>query len=224
MSSYPTSEGRKLLLALIETVDTNGAYLSEIDGATGDGDHGINMTKGVRRTQEKLGEQNVTVPQGLDMLGQVLLAEIGGAMGPLYGSFFIDMGTACGDAPAVDKEVFGKMLKAGAAAMQDLGGAKVGDKTMMDALVPAVEAYEKAVARGGQFRRGIGSDVRRGGKGEGGHPRDDREAGPGQPAGRTLQRNPGRRRGIVFAHFENFFRYPSKPLVKIEAKDRQIAE
>ena len=155
MSSYPTSAGRKLLLALIETVDTNGAYLSEIDGATGDGDHGINMTKGVRRTKEKLGEEKVTVPQGLDMLGQVLLAEIGGAMGPLYGSFFIDMGTACGDASAIDKEVFGKMLKAGAAAMQDLGGAKVGDKTMMDALVPAVEEYDKAVAAGASFSEAL---------------------------------------------------------------------
>ena len=155
MSSYPTSEGRKLLLALIETIDANGAYLSEIDGATGDGDHGINMAKGARRTKENLGDQNVTVPQGLDMLGQVLLAEIGGAMGPLYGSFFIDMGTACGDAPAVDKEVFGKMLKAGADAMQDLGGAKVGDKTMMDALVPAVEEYEKAVAKGASFSEAL---------------------------------------------------------------------
>ena len=155
MSSYPTSEGRKFLLALIETIDTNGAYLTEIDGATGDGDHGINMTKGVRRTKEKLGEQKVTVPQGLDMLGQVLLAEIGGAMGPLYGSFFIDMGTVCGDSPAIDKEVFGKMLKAGAAAMQDLGGAKVGDKTMMDALIPAVEEYEKAVSEGASFSEAL---------------------------------------------------------------------
>ena len=150
-SSYPTSEGRKLLLALIETIDTNGAYLSEIDGATGDGDHGINMTKGVRRTKEKLGDQNVTVPQGLDMLGDVLLSEIGGAMGPLYGSFFIDMAKACGDSSAIDKEVFGKMLNAAVAIMQDLGGAKVGDKTMMDALVPAVEEYEKAVAEGASF-------------------------------------------------------------------------
>jgi phosphoenolpyruvate---glycerone phosphotransferase subunit DhaL len=150
-ASYPTSEGRKVLLALIETIDTNGAYLSEIDGATGDGDHGINMTKGVRRTKEKLGDQNVTVPQGLDMLGQVLLSEIGGAMGPLYGSFFIDMGTACGDSPVIDKEVFGKMLNAAVASVQDLGGAKVGDKTMMDALVPAVEEYQKAVAEGANF-------------------------------------------------------------------------
>ena len=173
-SSYPTSEGRKLLLALIETVDSNGAYLSEIDGATGDGDHGINMTKGVRRTKEKLGEQNVTVPQGLDMLGQVLLAEIGGAMGPLYGSFFIDMGTACGDAPAVDKEVFGKMLKAGAAAMQDLGGAKVGDKTMMDALVPAAEEYEKAVSEGASFSDALESHDRRGGERQGGDSGNDR--------------------------------------------------
>ena len=154
-SSYPTSEGRKLLLALIETIDTNGAYLSEIDGATGDGDHGINMTKGVRRTKEKLGDQNVTVPQGLDMLGDVLLAEIGGAMGPLYGSFFIDMAKACGDSSAIDKEVFGKMLNAAVAIMQDLGGAKVGDKTMMDALVPAVEEYEKAVAEGASFSEAL---------------------------------------------------------------------
>ena len=150
-TSYPTSEGRKLLLALIETIESNGNYLSEIDGATGDGDHGINMSKGFRRTREKLGEQNVTVTQGLDMLGQVLLAEIGGAMGPLYGSFFIDMGQACKDSSAIDKEVFGKMLKAAVAVMQDLGGAKVGDKTMIDALVPAVEEYEKAVSEGASF-------------------------------------------------------------------------
>jgi phosphoenolpyruvate---glycerone phosphotransferase subunit DhaL len=153
--SYPTSEGRKLLLALIETIDTNGAYLSEIDGATGDGDHGINMTKGVRRTKEKLVDQKVTVPQGLEMLGNVLLAEIGGAMGPLYGSFFIDMAKACGDSPVIDKEIFGKMLKAAVAIMQDLGGAKVGDKTMMDALVPAAEEYEKAVAEGASFSEAL---------------------------------------------------------------------
>ena len=113
MSSYPTSEGRKLLLALIETIDTNGAYLSEIDGATGDGDHGINMTKGCARTKEKLGEQNVTVPQGLDMLGQVLLAEIGGAMGPSLRQLLYRHGHRLRDSPAIDKEVFGKMLKAG---------------------------------------------------------------------------------------------------------------
>ena len=153
--SYPTSEGRKLLLALIETIETNGNYLSEIDGATGDGDHGINMTKGFRRTKEKLGEQNITVPQGLDMLGQVLLAEIGGAMGPLYGSFFIDMGQACGDSTTIDKEVFGKMLKAAVAVMQDLGGAKVGDKTMMDALVPAAEEYDKAISEGASFSEAL---------------------------------------------------------------------
>jgi dihydroxyacetone kinase-like protein len=153
--SYPTSEGRKLLLALIETIETNGNYLSEIDGATGDGDHGINMTKGFRRTKEKLGEQQVTVPQGLDMLGQVLLAEIGGAMGPLYGSFFIDMGQACGDSATIDKEVFSKMLKAAVAVMQDLGGAKVGDKTMMDALVPAAEEYDKAISEGASFSEAL---------------------------------------------------------------------
>ena len=90
-------------------------------------------------------------------------------MGSLDGkSFFIDMGAACGDAPAVDKEVFGKMLKAGAAAMQDLGGAKVGDKTMMDALVPATEEYEKAVSEGVTFPEALDRMTDGGGERQGG--------------------------------------------------------
>ncbi len=134
------------MIGLIDTIESNGAMLSEIDGATGDGDHGINMSKGARRTREILGDQEVTVGQGLEMIGNVLLTEIGGAMGPLYGSFFNEMGGACQGVEAIDKATFGKMLGAAAEIMQDLGGAKVGDKTMMDALLPAYDAYQAAVA------------------------------------------------------------------------------
>ncbi len=149
--SFPNSQGRRVLVGLIDTIESNGAMLSEIDGATGDGDHGINMSKGARRTRELLGDREVTTAEGLELLGGVLLAEIGGAMGPLYGSFFNEMGTACQGAEATDKETFGNMLNAAVEVMQDLGGAKVGDKTMMDALLPAHDAYRSALAGGANF-------------------------------------------------------------------------
>ncbi len=100
--SFLNSNGRKVLVGIIDTIESNGAMLSEIDGATGDGDHGINMSKGARRTREVLGEQQVTTSEGLEMLGNVLLTEIGGAMGPLYGLFFNEMGAACKDAEVTD--------------------------------------------------------------------------------------------------------------------------
>ena len=103
------------------------------------------MSKGARRTREVLGGQEVTVGQGLEMMGNVLLTEIGGAMGPLYGSFFNEMGGACQGEEAIDRAAFGKMLGAAVEIMQDLGGAKVGDKTMMDALLPAYDAYKAAL-------------------------------------------------------------------------------
>ena len=143
--SFPNSDGRKVLIGVIDTIETHSAMLSEIDGATGDGDHGINMHKGARRTREVLGDKQVTTGEGLEMLGNVLLTEIGGAMGPLYGSFFNELGGACQGKDVTDKATFGKMLDAAVDVMQDLGGAKVGDKTMMDALLPAHEAYKAAV-------------------------------------------------------------------------------
>ena len=149
--SFSNSDGRRVLVGLIDTIESNSAMLSEIDGATGDGDHGINMNKGARRTREVLGDQQVTTGEGLEMLGNVLLTEIGGAMGPLYGSFFNEMGGACQGKDVTDKTTFGKMLDAAVEVMNDLGGAKVGDKTMMDALLPAHEAYKAAVAEDVDF-------------------------------------------------------------------------
>ena len=149
--SFLNSDGRKVLVGLIDTIESNSAMLSEIDGATGDGDHGINMNKGARRTREVLGDKQVTTGEGLEMLGNVLLTEIGGAMGPLYGSFFNEMGGACQGKDVTDKATFGKMLDAAVDVMQDLGGAKVGDKTMMDALLPAHEAFKAAVSEDVDF-------------------------------------------------------------------------
>jgi phosphoenolpyruvate---glycerone phosphotransferase subunit DhaL len=151
MANYPNSEGRKLVLALVQVIEQNKAYLSEIDGKIGDGDHGINMAKGFGLVKTRLGERDVSVSEGLALIGQTLLTEIGGSMGPLYGTFFLQMSLQAKDKPEIDEKAFGEMLQAARTGLEELGGAKVGDKTIMDVLVPAEAAYESAAIRGTSF-------------------------------------------------------------------------
>ncbi|MFO7697794.1 MAG: dihydroxyacetone kinase subunit DhaL [Anaerolineae bacterium] len=146
-----TSNGPQILTALIQCVQENRAYLSELDGAIGDGDHGINMSKGFGLAGEELGAAGYDLSTGLDTLGTTLMMEIGGAMGPLYGSLFMAMAAERQGQEQVDAALFGRMLEAARSAVSDLGSAKVGDKTLMDSLVPAVEAYHAALAAGGTF-------------------------------------------------------------------------
>ena len=149
--SYPGADGRRLVLSLVETIGTNRAYLSEVDGAIGDGDHGINMSKGFALTKTRLGDQTISVCDGLALIGKTLMTEIGGAMGPIYGTFFIQMSLQAKNKPAIDAGVFGAMLAAARKAVEDLGGAKPGDKTIMDTLVPAEEKYQSALGAGSDF-------------------------------------------------------------------------
>lgn len=151
MQSIPSAQGKAIVLELTQTIRDNAAHLSEIDGAIGDGDHGINMNKGFSRAQELIAAQDLDFSGSLDVLGQVLFTEIGGAMGPLYGTFFMEMATACRGRAEIDAAVFGKMLAAAYDGVVDIGGAKVGDKTLVDTLAPARAAYEDAVAGGQSF-------------------------------------------------------------------------
>jgi dihydroxyacetone kinase-like protein len=151
MASYPSSQGRELVLALVQVIEQNKAHLSEIDGKIGDGDHGINMAKGFALVKSRLGERAVSVSEGLALIGQTLLTEIGGSMGPLYGTFFLQMSLRAKDRAQIDENAFGEMLRAAQTGLEELGGAKVGDKTIMDVLVPAVAAYESAAVKGASF-------------------------------------------------------------------------
>ncbi|MFV0335345.1 MAG: dihydroxyacetone kinase subunit DhaL [Tropicimonas sp.] len=125
----------------------NKAYLSEIDGKIGDGDHGINMAKGFGRAAERIDAAG-TMAEAMQVLSDVLMTEIGGSMGPLYGMMFSDMADSLEDAEAIDAASFGAMIRAGMEGVQEIGSAKVGDKTLLDAFVPAVEAFEAAGAEG----------------------------------------------------------------------------
>jgi dihydroxyacetone kinase phosphoprotein-dependent L subunit len=137
---------------MIDAVQQNAAYLSEIDGAIGDGDHGINMGKGFTRAGQQIEQQReVDLAAGLDILGNTLFTDIGGAMGPLYGTMFMDMAEQAQGKDDIDAATFGLMLEAALNAVRGLGDAKVGDKTLLDTLVPAERAFKTALASGASF-------------------------------------------------------------------------
>lgn len=156
MDGFSASDGKPVIDALIAGIHENAARLSQIDGATGDGDHGINMDKGFLRAGELLAWEPYGLAEGLSALGTVLVTEIGGAMGPLYGSFYLDMASTIGDAEAIDGPLFVKMLAAGIAAIEDLGEAELGDKTLLDALLPAQAALTESLGRGETFALALG--------------------------------------------------------------------
>ncbi len=130
--------------AIVEARD----HLSEIDGATGDGDHGANMAKGFRLVIQRLDGKDADLRTGFATIGDTLLSDIGGSMGPLYGSLFTEMAEALEGRDVIDAETIGAMLTKGEAAVADLGDAKVGDKTLVDVLTPARIAAVTATGDG----------------------------------------------------------------------------
>ncbi|MDU7453709.1 dihydroxyacetone kinase subunit DhaL [Clostridium saudiense] len=130
---------------IIHSIKENREYLSEIDGAIGDGDHGINMSKGFSMAEEILSNEEFNMSDGFLTISQVLMNKIGGSMGPLYGSFFRGLSMASKKSDIIDKNVINNMLKKALANLQNISNAKVGDKTLIDVLVPAVNAYSTSI-------------------------------------------------------------------------------
>ena len=152
MERIPVETAGFVVEDLIEVVNANRAYLSEIDGAIGDGDHGINMAKGFSAAGARLaGDAPAGLARALAVLGETLLEDVGGSMGPLYGTFFGAMSEALGGKEFLDAATFAAMLGAGQAGIVEIGGARVGDKTLLDALVPARDAFDAALAAGQPF-------------------------------------------------------------------------
>jgi len=147
--AYLANSGQaQIIEELAEVIVANKAWLSEIDGKIGDGDHGINMAKGFGRAAERIHGKDMSLDAAMLVLSDVLMSEIGGSMGPLYGLMFEDMAAALSGRSDIDAEAFSAMLRAGLAGVQGVGNAKVGDKTLIDTLVPAVAAFDAAKAQG----------------------------------------------------------------------------
>ena len=141
MQSFPNAGGGAIILAMADKIVENRAYLSEIDGKIGDGDHGVNMAKGFGMAAERLKGRDATLTQAMEALSEVLMGEIGGSMGPLYGMTFTEFADALGSAERVDPALFSRMLRAGLEGVRSIGSAEVGDKTLIDAFVPAADAF-----------------------------------------------------------------------------------
>jgi dihydroxyacetone kinase-like protein len=155
MEAFTQQAGSLVVDRLILAIQENKQYLSDIDGAIGDGDHGINMNKGFTLCREALDKQPGDFTYGLKTLGKILMMKIGGSMGPLYGKFFLSIGKALDGVESIDKSAFGNALDAALEAIHAISPAQVGDKTLMDVLIPAQAAYNGALADGLTFEAAL---------------------------------------------------------------------
>jgi dihydroxyacetone kinase-like protein len=132
--------------------------LVQLDAAIGDGDHGTNMARGFEAVVDAIAPEAEMPPGRLLILaGRTLVSSVGGASGPLWGSAFRSGGRVLGDEPAFEPSQLVEVLAAALAAVKDLGAATVGDKTMVDALEPAVDALRAEVASGTPIALAVGA-------------------------------------------------------------------
>jgi dihydroxyacetone kinase-like protein len=138
-------------------VEANKGYLTQLDAAVGDGDHGINMQRGmtavVAKLESETGEQDVGAL--LKTVGMTLVSTVGGAGGPLYGTLFLQMGTATSGRNELGPDDWAAALEAAIAGVQARGKAEPGDKTMVDALIPGRDALKAALADGATFEEAL---------------------------------------------------------------------
>ncbi|WP_051468611.1 dihydroxyacetone kinase subunit DhaL [Actinomadura oligospora] len=130
-----------------ELISADADRLTRLDAAIGDGDHGLNLDRGFTAAVAALPGD---VPPGRVLIaaGRAIISKTGGASGPLYGTALRRAGKALGDAEEVSAAWLGGALEAAVAGIRELGGAQPGDKTMLDALTPAVEAYAASASQG----------------------------------------------------------------------------
>jgi dihydroxyacetone kinase-like protein len=130
-------------------IETNRDHLTQLDAAIGDADHGINLSRGFTAVLAALDAKQPETPGAVLLVtGSTLISKVGGASGPLYGMAFRRAGQALGTAEEVDLPALSQALDAALAGVQQLGAAREGDKTLVDALAPATRALAKAVAEG----------------------------------------------------------------------------
>ncbi len=140
---------RAWIAAAARAVDEQRDHLTQLDAAIGDADHGINLARGFTAVLSALDSADPATPGAvLALTGSTLISKVGGASGPLYGVAFRRAGKALGDAEDVDLPGLAAALEAALAGVQQLGAAREGDKTMVDALAPAAGAFSKAIAEG----------------------------------------------------------------------------
>ncbi len=145
---------RSWLLLYANRIEEKEAYLTELDAAIGDADHGVNMRSGTTKLRQRLLDLEQSNGVSMDIGGflrtvaMTLISSIGGAAGPLYGSFFLRASKEASGLTTIDVNDLAQLFRSGLDGVIQRGKAEQGDKTMIDALEPAVEALEAAVMDG----------------------------------------------------------------------------
>ena len=135
------------LRAFAALINDNTDFLTDLDAAIGDADHGTNMARGATAALGKL-DPATHLGSMFKSVGMALVSTVGGSAGPLYGTFFMKFGAKLGDVEDVSLTTFAAALKAGRDGVVARGKAAVGEKTMIDAMTPAVEAFDSHVGDG----------------------------------------------------------------------------
>jgi dihydroxyacetone kinase-like protein len=155
MESFKIAEGAIIADRLIAAIQSEKQYLSDIDGAIGDGDHGINMNKGFTMCREALDKEPGDLVHSFNTLAKILMMKIGGSMGPLYGKFFKALAVSYEGKPEIEKGDFLASLEAVMHEIGKISTALPGDKTLIDTLHPAVNAFRRATDEGRSFSEAL---------------------------------------------------------------------
>jgi phosphoenolpyruvate---glycerone phosphotransferase subunit DhaL len=154
--AVPYAQVLRWVEAFSSTVAENKEYLTRLDSAIGDADHGINMDRGMKAVLGKLdGLEGDDIGNLLKTVGMTLVSTVGGAGGPLYGTLFLQMGVATAGKTELEPEDWAAALDAAVQGVQMRGKAEPGDKTMIDALIPARDAFSAARADGASFQEAL---------------------------------------------------------------------
>lgn len=141
--------------AINDSITSNKVFLTDLDGVIGDADHGINMTRGFNAVVLKVSQEDTDVGATLKKVGMTLISTVGGASGPLYGTAFMKAGGEAVGKTTLDGETIIKMWLAALEGIKARGKATLGEKTMIDAIEPAMEAFKKAIEEGATLEAGL---------------------------------------------------------------------
>ena len=156
-----TQATQNVVREMAAAMEENRRYLTKLDSEIGDGDHGNNMNRGFQTVLERLESADPATPADvLKAVSMALISKVGGAAGPLYGTAFLRASTALSDKEDISAEDAAAAIEAALGGIKQRGKAEVGDKTIVDALEPAVEAAKEAAGEGsvaGVFRSAAGA-------------------------------------------------------------------
>lgn len=156
MSSLDTKQMAAIIEGMAKKIEAEKDYLTQLDNEIGDGDHGINLARGFEAVEKKLPSlAGGDIGALLKGVGMQLVSTVGGASGPLYGTAFMKAGMACKGLTELDGPAFVKAMEAAVDGIKMRGKATEGEKTMLDALCPALKVMQEEVAAGKSLKEAL---------------------------------------------------------------------